>query len=195
MLAKYAAGLLVLPRAGKEHGHVDLSHERARVRANRRGRSRSTGCRSMICDDVGRSAGAGAGSRRTAVARFDPPASPTRCPLAVAACASCWRSFAHDTAKPLLKMPPGCSVLRSVSAMTDSGAIAARCGGWVWRDEELADAGIRDADHADLCRARPTAARRPSRRRRSRRSTAASRRTWNAPPEHPVPRMFTPTVA
>ena len=52
-------------------------------------------------------------------------------PLAGAACASCWRSLAHDSAKPSLKMPPGRSVPRPVSEITDNGAIAARCGGRV----------------------------------------------------------------
>jgi hypothetical protein len=34
--------------------------------------------------------------------------------------------------------------------MTDSGAIAARCGGWVRGGEQLRDARVRQADHADL---------------------------------------------
>ena len=72
------------------------------------------------------------------------------CPLAGAAWASWFRSLAQSRAKPLLKMPPGRSVPRPVSAMTDSGAIAARCGGCCRRGEELRDPRIRDPDHADL---------------------------------------------
>ena len=76
------------------------------------------------------------------------PAHP--CPLAGAACASWLRSLAQSRANPLLKMPPGRKVPRPVSAITDSGAIAARCGGCVRCGEQLRDPGIRDPDHADL---------------------------------------------
>ena len=46
--------------------------------------------------------------------------------------ASFWRSFAHSSAKPSLKMPPGRSVPRPVSEMTESGVIALRWGGFSW---------------------------------------------------------------
>ncbi len=42
------------------------------------------------------------------------------------------RSVAQLRANPSLRMPPGASVERTVSAMTDSGVMARRCGGRVW---------------------------------------------------------------
>jgi hypothetical protein len=40
-----------------------------------------------------------------------------------------WRSAAQSTAKPVFRMPPGKSVPRPVSEITERGVIAARCGG------------------------------------------------------------------
>ena len=51
-------------------------------------------------------------------------------PLADAGLASCTRSFAHESAKPVLRMPPGYSVV-CVLSITDSGVIAASDGGRV----------------------------------------------------------------
>ena len=81
-----------------------------------------------------------------------------------------------------------------MSAITESGAIAARCGGCAPRDEELADAGERDADHADLAVLHP----------RLRGdglddvvAVGGGRQVEESitPPEQPEPRMLTPTVA
>ena len=51
-------------------------------------------------------------------------------PVLDAGLASCTRSLAQDSAKPVLRMPPGYSVV-AVLSMTDSGVIAARLGGRV----------------------------------------------------------------
>ena len=82
-----------------------------------------------------------------------------------------------------------------MSAMTDSGAIASRCGGRVAADEELADARSNEMpDHADLAVLDPGL--------RSDRlddvvaiAVVGRSNRSNAPPEQPEPRMFTPTVA
>ena len=52
-------------------------------------------------------------------------------PVFEAGLASSARSFAHSSVKPVLRMPPGYSVV-SVLLSTDSGAIADRLGGRVW---------------------------------------------------------------
>ena len=51
-------------------------------------------------------------------------------PVADAGLASWTRSFAHESAKPVLRIPPGYSVV-AVLSITDSGVIAARLGGRV----------------------------------------------------------------
>ena len=52
-------------------------------------------------------------------------------PVFEAGRASYARSFAHASVKPVLRMPPGYSVV-CVLSTTDSGVIAARLGGRVW---------------------------------------------------------------
>ena len=42
--------------------------------------------------------------------------------------ASCWRCSAQATAKPVLRIPPGYSVV-AVASIVDSGEIASRSGG------------------------------------------------------------------
>ena len=51
-------------------------------------------------------------------------------PVADAGLASCTRSCAHENANPVLRMPPGYSVV-AVWSITESGVIAARLGGRV----------------------------------------------------------------
>ena len=51
-------------------------------------------------------------------------------PFAEAGLASWTRSLAQESAKPVLRIPPGYSVV-CVSSMTDSGVIADRLGGRV----------------------------------------------------------------
>jgi hypothetical protein len=51
-------------------------------------------------------------------------------PVADAGLASCTRSSAHEKANPVLRMPPGYSVV-AVWSITESGVIAARLGGRV----------------------------------------------------------------
>ena len=75
-------------------------------------------------------------------------------PVADAGLASCTRSFAHESAKPVLRMPPGYSVVCGVvdhRQRRDRGQARRPRRG----DEQLADAAVGDADHADLAARRP----------------------------------------
>ena len=60
-------------------------------------------------------------------------------------------------------------------------------------DEQLADARVADADHADLVVEHPRLRGDGLDRRRSRRRSALVSKKRNDPPLQPVPRMFTPT--
>ena len=123
MLAKCAAGLLVLPGAGDEHRHVDLVDEG-------RGGQRVVDAarRTRCCLDRASTSGDWSRNAWFAAHVVSPLAMRSAAHFWPAGCASAWRSWAHWSAKPSLKMPPGMSVA-AVSSMTDSGVIAARCGG------------------------------------------------------------------
>ena len=183
-----AAGLLVLPGAGEVDRHVDLVDERLGSIARSRSGCR-TGCPRSARRGRG-SAGAPAGWRRTRCRRRRRASAPS--PRRTAGRSST-RCVAHGTAKPVLRMPPGPQ--RAAVAVVDDRQRrdrreVRRLGA---RDVELLDAGVGDADHADLVATSPTAGRRsvsiasyPSRL-----CTGSNGR--KEPPEQPVPRMFTPT--
>ena len=103
-VGEVAAGLLVLPRAGEEHRHLDavdelVRRDRVGALARRVELVRLDVVGKLVVLAAQRLVG-GAGL----VAPVDAASRPTACPPGSA---SAWRSAAHVDAKPVLKMPPG----------------------------------------------------------------------------------------
>ena len=138
-------GLLVLPGRREEHRHVDLAGEPTDV-------ERAGDVVGVVRVVAGpsarrrRSGAAAAGCRR----RCSSPSSMSWRTQAVpdgSALASTWS--AHDTAKPVLRMPPGRSTPVPVSPYTDSGVMALRLGGLRLGHEQLREARVGEAHHPD----------------------------------------------
>ncbi len=101
-----AAGLLVLPLTGHEHGGLDLVHERDRVERIGDGRV----VVGVLADLLGEAGGftvqclvvrTGLIARLMRLYAHGWPAP------GPAGSAFCWRSLDHGTAKPVLRIPPG----------------------------------------------------------------------------------------